>query len=106
MGKRSHTDDDDAPRNKKKRSANAPVLSGTLGSQLEAHAFERCRHFFMYLSAIRRIEFVMNAADPNAKIDALSGLVVKATDQIDDGFRVEDDVYADFDNADEDVVLL
>jgi hypothetical protein len=86
------------------RSLTAALLSGSLGDELKKHAFERCRHFFLYLITIKAIEHVNNTLSPKAPITALSGLEVKATDQIDTGFIQETAHYEEFDNTDEHIV--
>lgn len=93
-----------APRDHVPRNPNAPVLSGALGGELTKHAYERARHFFLYLITIKLIEYVHNLKSTN-KVSAIDGLEVKATDQIDTGFKNDDEpLYNVFDNDDEDMV--
>lgn len=88
------------------RSATAVLLSGALGEELKAHAFERCRHFFLYLIKIRQIEYLTVAANPKSRLKAVQGVEVKATDQIDDGFRLNIKDHKEFDKDDEGIVDL
>jgi hypothetical protein len=74
-------------RDKRARSATAVNLSGSLKVELGAHAFERCRHYFLFIVAMKTIELLTKKANPGSTVTALSGIEVKATDQIDDGFR-------------------
>ena len=82
------------------------VLSGTLAESLPKHAFERCRHFFFFLYAIRALEYVNNVVQKRPPVSALTGFKAKATDQIDDGFREDNPIYNVFGRDDVNVIDL
>jgi hypothetical protein len=80
------------------------VLAGALKHALLAHAFERCRHFFLYLYLVKALEYVSKKLNPQSSATALSALEVKATHQVDDGYREKRTDYEVFGKDDEDVV--
>jgi len=90
------------------------VLSGGLGGELQAHAYERCRHFFLFVVTIRALELVNNDVLKRKAVQAVSGFKAKATHQVDDGFRIDNDPdeddeikkYAEFGHDDPNVVDL
>lgn len=82
------------------------VLSGGLGHELQAHAYERCRHFFLFVSTIRALEYVNNIVLKRKPVQAVSGFRAKATDQVDDGFRDDSSGYASFGHDDPNVIDL
>jgi hypothetical protein len=82
------------------------VLSGALSQALQDHAFERCRHFFLFLTAIRTLEFLNNEVQGRPKIAARAGFTTKATEQIDQGWLRGGATYHVFGADDEDVVKL
>ena len=91
-------------RSKSSRIPGTANLSGRLEDMLHLHAFERCRHFFLFLYTIKAIEYLNNKDTTRAKISAADGFDVKATHQIDDGFRSEDPGHTDFRRDDEDII--
>jgi hypothetical protein len=82
------------------------VLSGGLGQELQAHAYERCRHFFLFVCTIRALEYINNEVLKRKPVRAVSGFRTKATDQVDDGFRSESDDRLVFGRDDPNVVDL
>jgi len=91
-------------RNKTSRVPGAANLSGRLGDMLQLHAFERCRHFFLFLYTIKAIEYLNNKDTSRTPISAANGFEVKATHQIDDGFRSGDSGHTDFRRGDEEII--
>ncbi len=91
-------------RSKTSRIPGAANLSGRLEDMLHVHAFERCRHFFLFLYTIKAIEYLNNKDTSRAPILAANGFDIKAMHQIDDGFRSEDPGHVDF-RRDDDTVI-
>lgn len=91
-------------RSKTSRIPGSANLSGRLEDMLHLHAFERCRHFFLFLYTIKAIEYLNNKDTTRTPISAANGFDVKATHQIDDGFRSEDPGHTDFRRDDEDII--
>lgn len=78
---------------------NLPALSGKLGDALRMHAGQRIHYFFMFLYYKAALTDRLNQHLTNAGQGMLShfdGVSVKATHQIDSGFRDEDEVRWDF----------
>jgi hypothetical protein len=95
------------PRDRRITSPPSPtgvVLAGALEHALQAHAFERCRHFFLYLCTVKALEYVSKKLNPRWPLTALDALEVKATHQIDDGFREQRSEYEVFGRDDTEVV--
>jgi hypothetical protein len=80
------------------------VISGALGGELRRHAYERCRHFFLYLFIYKALLNYLNGPTYNAGLGPTALLEVKATDQIGTGFRSEEPEYYEFDATDPAVV--
>ena len=87
-----------------KPSPTAVVISGALGDELRRHAFERCRHFFLYLFYYKALLDRVNGPLHNLGIAPTAALYVNATHQIDTGFRSGDPAYYGFDARDPNVV--
>ena len=81
------------------RSATAVNLSGALSDSLRRHAVERGVHFFRYLFAMRLLISHLNAQYA-LNLRPSEGVAVKATDQIDTGFRSDNPDYRRFDSED------
>jgi hypothetical protein len=75
-----------SPRELGTRSDTAVNLSGPLSDSLRRHAVDRAVHFFRYLFAMRVLVSHLRALHGIA-LKAAEGVEVKATDQIDTGFR-------------------
>lgn len=82
----------------------AVVISGSLEDELRRHAYERCRHFFLYLFYYKALIDRLNGPPYNAGIGPTALLYVNATHQIDTGFRSDDAEYYGFDATDPAVV--
>jgi hypothetical protein len=67
-------------------------LSGPVGTELTKHAQERCRHFFLYLFTVKALKICL-AADANKQIDYKNVILVKASHQIDEGYKATQSQY-------------
>jgi hypothetical protein len=67
-------------------------LSGPVGVELTKHAQERCRHFFLYLFTIKALKICL-VADTNKQIDYKNVILVKASHQIDEGYKATQTDY-------------
>lgn len=91
-------------RQKSSRGSVSVNISGPLGMRLRGHAFERCRHFFLFVTTLRQIEYLNNHTTGRALIDASKMFEKKATHQIDDGFRSEQSEHIEF-RRDDDMIV-
>lgn len=91
-------------RDKRGRSATYVDLAGALATELPQHAYERCRHYFQFIATMQAIELLTKKLDPASIVTALSGIEIKATDQIDDGFRSTNPDHNEF-RADDPMVV-
>lgn len=91
-------------RDKRARTPTSINLSGALATELPQHAYERCRHYFQFIATMQAIELLTKKLDPGSTLTALSGIEIKATDQIDDGFRSTDPDHTEF-RADDAMVV-
>lgn len=87
------------------RSSGAANMSGSLKDELVKHAFERCRHFFMYVFHARALTDYVNAKH-GLGLGPTDILYIHATHQIDSGLRSTDVEYFGFDATDANVVNL
>src|SRR5215211_858544 len=85
------------------RSSEAANISGSLKDELRKHAYERCRHFFMYVFHARALTDYVNAKY-GLGLGPTDILYVHATHQIDTGLRSTDDEYFGFDATDANIV--
>jgi hypothetical protein len=80
-------------------------LSGALGGELKKHAYERCRHFFFYEFYAKALVDYLNAAHSQS-FSYEDAVLIKASHQIDSGFRSKQLAYGEFDDTDPDVVKI
>lgn len=87
------------------RSPTSINLSGTLRDALARHAFERCRHFFLFVTTLRLLEVYHDDMKPKhgAPLSAVTAFRAKATEQIDSGHKLVSD-HPSFDQDDEDML--
>lgn len=83
--------------------AGSALLAGTIGEALAMHARERIVHFFTFLFAVRAC---CDRAKAVSGVDVAPWTVIsaKATHQVDEGFRLKNPVYYDFDDDDPAVI--
>jgi hypothetical protein len=91
-------------RDKAPRSDTAVLTAPPLNEALHEHAFLRCTHFFLYTFYMKLLIDHVNPGLPTP-LHAAAGVEVKATDQIDDGFRATDPAYDGFDNKDASMIF-
>lgn len=85
------------------RSDTASNTSGSLGSVLRVHAYERCRHFFLYVFTAKALTDYANNKH-GLGLGPTDILEVVATHQVDTGLRSNDTEYYGFDSTDPNVV--
>lgn len=92
------------PRDKEQRTDGAVLLGGSLKDELRRHAFERCRHFFLYVFYYKALTQHLNGPSHNLGLGPADAVFVNASHQIDEGFRSDDVGYYAFDAKDPKVV--
>lgn len=85
------------------RTGNSVNTSGSLKDVLREHAYERCRHFFLYVFTVKALTDYVNATHA-ANLGPTDALYVNATHQVDTGLRSADVEYYGFDAKDPNVV--
>jgi len=86
-------------------SPTAPVISGTLRTQLPYHALERVRHFFSFLFTLQMlVDYLLRKGHVAAPFAYASVVVAKASHQVDSGMRSTAAVYEGFAEADPGVI--
>ncbi|PWV65928.1 hypothetical protein C7443_101414 [Plasticicumulans acidivorans] len=91
-------------REKSEATSGALVLGGSLKDELRRHAYERCRHFFLYLFYYRALLAKLNAPPYSLGLKPQDLLYVNATHQIDEGYRSTDTDYYAFDAKDANII--
>lgn len=84
--------------------AGSAVMSGPLGSALTKHARERMVHFFLFLFALDAACRRANTLAGRVVVDAADAFSVKATHQVDAGYRSTNLAHDNFDAHDPAVV--
>ncbi len=85
------------------RSDGAVDVTGSLKVELGRHAFERCRHFFLYVFTAKALTDHVNSKH-GRNLGPTDILYVNATHQVDTGLRSTDVEYYGFDSKDPNVV--
>lgn len=85
------------------RSDDSVNISGTLKDALRQHAYERCRHFFLYVFHAKALTDYVNAKH-GLGLGPTDILYVNATHQIDSGLRSTEVEYYGFDAKDPNIV--
>jgi hypothetical protein len=88
---------------KSDRAEAAVSTSGVLKDELRKHAYERCRHFFLYLFFYKALIDWLNAKY-NYGLSAKGLLKIHASHQADTGFRSSDAQHSEFDATDATIV--
>jgi hypothetical protein len=77
--------------------------SGSLKEVLQGHAYERCRHFFLYVFTAKALTDYVNQKH-GLGLGPTDILYVNATHQVDTGLRSTDTEYYGFDAKDKSIV--
>jgi hypothetical protein len=85
-------------------SSGAVVFGGLLKDELRRHAYERCRHFFLFLFHYKALIDYLNGPPHNKGWGMTDALFVNASHQIDTGFRSEEKEHYAFNAKDPNVV--
>jgi hypothetical protein len=88
---------------KSDRAEGAVSTSGVLKDELRKHAYERCRHFFLYLFFYKALIDWLNAKH-NSGLSAKGLLKIHASHQADTGFRSANAEHLEFDATDASIV--
>jgi hypothetical protein len=88
---------------KSERAEFAVSTSGVLKDELRKHAYERCRHFFLYMFFYKALIDWLNAKH-GFGLSAKGLLKIHASHQADTGFRSSDTQHSEFDATDATIV--